>query len=332
METIDFNDIELNERVYGGMSGHKLGIVWNNENYLLKLPGNMHEKEFKNTELSYSNSPLCEFIGSHIYSFLGIPVHETVLGTRNGKCVVACKDFCSDTDSLLEFGKIKVTFEPNFTDSNGNPTNGFGTDLSEILKTIDEHPLLKKVDGVKERFWDMFIVDSLIGNIDRNNGNWGVLKHFDGSKELSPVYDNGNSFNANWDLNKMRTYLEDEKMFETVSYKGRLCTFLKNEKQLNPYHLIQSKEYGDCNNAVLRNVPKIKEKMPDIKNFINEIPAVKNDVAIISLTQKQFYNALIKSRFEKVLKPTYNEIKTSVDIKGIQPVVRKKPRDSGWER
>ena len=27
----------------------------------------------------------------------------------------------------------------------------------------------------KEKFWDMFVIDSLIGNTDRHNGNWGFL-------------------------------------------------------------------------------------------------------------------------------------------------------------
>lgn len=51
----------------------------------------------KNIQLSYSNSPVCEFIGSQIYEKLGFPVHETILrGERNRKIVVACGDFLQD--------------------------------------------------------------------------------------------------------------------------------------------------------------------------------------------------------------------------------------------
>ena len=43
-----------------------------------------------------------------------------------------------------------------------------------------------------ERFWDMFIVDALIGNWDRHNGNWGFLYNAEtDSMELAPVYDCG---------------------------------------------------------------------------------------------------------------------------------------------
>lgn len=47
----------------------------------------------KNINLSYSNSPVCEYIGSKIYELIGMPVHNTILGVRNEKIVVACEDF-----------------------------------------------------------------------------------------------------------------------------------------------------------------------------------------------------------------------------------------------
>ena len=39
-------------------------------------------------------------------------------------------------------------------------------------------------------FWDMFIVDALIGNWDRHNGNWGFLYDtVQDEMKLAPVYD-----------------------------------------------------------------------------------------------------------------------------------------------
>ena len=43
--------------------------------------------------VSYTTSPVSEYIGSHIYQSMGFPVHETKLGTYQNKVVVACKDF-----------------------------------------------------------------------------------------------------------------------------------------------------------------------------------------------------------------------------------------------
>ena len=120
MELVNFNDYKQNQRMYGGTAGRKMGICYNGENYILKFPGNLKEQNMKNINLSYSNSPVCEYIGSKIYEILGFDVHETILGKRGEKIVVACRDFLDDGDKLYEFDKIKVTFEPHFMDSNGN--------------------------------------------------------------------------------------------------------------------------------------------------------------------------------------------------------------------
>ena len=48
---------------------------------------------------------------------------------------------------------------------------------------------------VKEKFFDMFIIDSIIGNADRHNGNWGFL------------YDN-HTENFDIDLTTAEKYLE----------------------------------------------------------------------------------------------------------------------------
>ena len=162
MELINFDDFQQNQRMYGGTAGRKMGITYNGKDYLLKFPGNLKDHKMKNINLSYSNSPVCEYIGSKIYELVGLPVHNTILGTRNGKIVVACEDFLKDGDRLYEFDKIKVTFEPHFLDSNGNETNGIGVDLYEIMMTLQEHPFLQNISGVEEHFWYMFVMDALI--------------------------------------------------------------------------------------------------------------------------------------------------------------------------
>lgn len=159
-EMVDFTEYKQNIRVYGGAAGRKLGIVMDGENYIVKFPGNLKEKDLKTVNLSYSNSPISEYIGSHVYEIIGIPVHETKLGFYNGRIVVGCRDFLAEGEQLPEFEKIKVTFLPKFLDSGGNETNGTGTDLQEILLTIREHPIFSAVSGVEERFWDMFIGDA----------------------------------------------------------------------------------------------------------------------------------------------------------------------------
>lgn len=109
-------------------------------------------------------------------------------------------------------------------DSNGNETNGIGVDLYEILMTIQEHPFLKDLLGIKEHFWNMFMVDALFGNPDRNNSNWGIILDSKGEKRITPIYDNGNCLNCKWDEEKMQDVLLDEKALQIEAYRGRSFT------------------------------------------------------------------------------------------------------------
>ncbi|MBP2629496.1 MAG: hypothetical protein H6Q70_124 [Firmicutes bacterium] len=301
MELIDFSGYEQNDRMYGGLSGNKVGICYEDENYILKFPGNLKGREMKNIQLSYSNSPICEYLGSHIYQKLGIPTHDTLLGTRNGKIVVACKDFLRRGDRLNEFREIKTTYEPQFLDQNGDVTNGVGTDLNEIIDTMEKHPFLKGTPGVKERFWDMFVVDAYIGNSDRNNGNWGVIVRLDGKKELAPVYDNGGCLNNKWDDEKMDKILHDTAFLKAQAYNGVVCIFTLNDKKINPFQFIQKMEVSDCSLAVKRIVPRIEKCKLQIYRLIAATP-------VLSDIQKTFYRKMLNERLEKVLLPIYKKI------------------------
>lgn len=278
-----------------------MGITYEGKDYLLKFPGNLKEQQMKNINLSYSNSPVCEYIGSKIYGLVGLPVHHTILGTRNEKIVVACEDFLGDGDRLYEFDKIKVTFEPHFLDSNGNETNGVGVDLYEIMMTIQEHPFLKDISGVKEHFWNMFVMDALIGNTDRNNSNWGIILRKDGLKEIAPVYDNGNCLNNKWEDEKMQIVMNDTDKMEAEAYKARRCIFELHGKRVNPYHIMESMEYQECSEAIRRLTPKIGSSMNKIQEMIKEIP-------VISEIQKQFFTSIIEYRYENVLLPVCKRI------------------------
>lgn len=128
---------------------------------------------------------------------MNIPVHETSLGYFKGKIVVACKDFLERGDQLIEFKQLKNMYNEELTDliaKEGSFGTSGGTDLNVVLSVIEKNKILKMIPNVKERFWDMFVVDALIGNNNRNDEDWGVIKRLSEKYELAPVYDNGNAF------------------------------------------------------------------------------------------------------------------------------------------
>lgn len=153
---------------------------------------------------------------------------------------------------------------------------------------------MQDVPGVKEHFWNMFVIDALIGNTDRNNSNWGIILRKDGSKEIAPVYDNGNCLNSKWDDEKMQIVMNDADKMEAEAYKARRCIFELHGKRVNPYHIIESMEYQECSESIYRLVPRIGSSMDKIQDMIKEIP-------VLSEVQKKFFTSIIEYRYEKVL-------------------------------
>ena len=183
---IDFSSLPRRNKTYAGANGSKIAVVLDNEIYMLKFPGIARQ----NKDMSYANGCICEYLGCHVFEIVGIPVQKTLLGTfsRNGKekIVVGCKDFTTPETVVQDFASLKNTI----IDSEHN---GYGTELSDILMAIDEQQAVDPII-LKQRFWDMFIVDALIGNWDRHNGNWGFLYNsITDTLELAPVFDCGSS-------------------------------------------------------------------------------------------------------------------------------------------
>lgn len=299
----DFDQCPLDlQHVYGGHAAQKVGVLINNEPYMLKYPTNLKKRDIKNSDLSYSNSPYSEYIGSHVYSILGVPVHDTLIGQRKGKTVVACKNFCKENERLMMFSEIKTTFEPSRVFSEDSSiTEGSNTDLQEILQVLNEHPLLDfNREQVKRRFWNMFVIDAYLGNPDRNNENWGLITSNAG-KKLAPVYDNGNCLSDKWDERKILSFLESSEEEKKNIAFSIPSMFTENEKKIYPFNFISKKKNKDCNDAILRIVPRLIEGQNKINSFIKNISSLEQN-------SKDFYVEILNQRYTNGLLPVFKEI------------------------
>ena len=282
---IDFTDMPTRKKAYAGANGGKIAIVYEGEQYMLKFPP--HPK--RNKEMSYTNSCISEYLGSHIFEVVGIPVQETILGTYqvNGKekVVVACKDFTSHDTVIQDFASLKNTL----IDSGHS---GYGTELSEIQEAIDEQTAVNPSE-LKMRFWDMFIVDALIGNWDRHNGNWGFLYNSRTDEiSIAPVYDCGSCLYPQADEGVMKMTLEDSAEMDFRVFEIPLSGIRQDGEKIRYFDLISSLKNRDCNAALKRIVPKID--MNRINTLIDETPS-------ISELQKTFYKRMLAERKEKIL-------------------------------
>lgn len=301
MEVIDFNECKENDRDYGGNAGEKLGIIFNEENWFLKFPKST--VGMNRIDISYTTSPLSEYIGSHVYEALGISTHETLLGEKDGKIVVACKDFLKEGEKLKEFKNLKNMYNKDLTELLANESSsgsGDGTNLKVVLAVIEKNKVLKNVEGVKERFWDMFVVDALINNNDRNNGNWGVIMHCDSSKSLTPVYDNGNCFNNKASPLKLLNIFKDKNQLENIAYKSTFCIYSGDDNKLiNPNQFILSAENEDCNKAVKRIFERFD--LHKIYKIIDEIPCEYHKIPVLDDIYKVFIKVTLRLRKEDIL-------------------------------
>lgn len=289
---IDFTNLPVRKKTYAGANGSKISVLYNDELYMLKFPA----VPTINKEMSYANGCISEYLGCHVFESIGIPVQTTLLGTYtiNGKqkIVVACKDFTMDGLVLQDFASLKNTI----IDS---AHNGYGTELSDIVKTLEEQSAIDP-QLLIEWFWDMFIVDAFIGNWDRHNGNWGFLYAPKTDKiTLAPIYDCGSCLYPQADEEMMQKILADPAEREIRIYDRPLSGIKKNGQKIQYFKFISSLENDDCNKALKRILPKIN--MNEINKIIDETP-------FISDLQKNFYKTMLYERKEKILDFSYQKL------------------------
>ena len=282
---VDFTGLPKKNKTYAGANGSKIAVMYEGEQYMLKFPAIAK----RNQEMSYSNGCISEYIGCHIFESVGIPVQKTILGTytKNGKnrIVVACKDFTSTGKVLQDFASLKNTI----IDSEHN---GYGTELDDILQTLEEQTVFKPVD-LKNWFWDMFIVDALIGNWDRHNGNWGFLYDVQTDEmELAPVYDCGSCLYPQADENVMKTVLSDPQEKDFRIFSIPLSGIRKDGQKIKYFEFLSSLQYKDCNEALVRINKRID---------IQKINKIIDNTPYITDLQKTFYKVMLEERKEKIL-------------------------------
>lgn len=270
-------------------SEKKKTLIYGNKRHLVKFPDPVIGE---NKNITYINNAFSEYVGSNIFSIIGFETQNTALGTYlyNGKekIVCACEDFTDKINKLYEFESIALSI---------NPDKKIETELNDILEVIEESQNMIPND-TKEKFWDMFIVDSLIGNTDRHNGNWGFLVNSEsGNLKFSPIYDCGSCLNPMLDDDQIKNLSEIE--IKNLAINCYSC-IKENGKKINYMTFISDVKNKECNEAILRMFEKIK--IEKINEFIDSI-------SCMSYTRKEFYKKIILLRYN-ILEKTYKRIRS----------------------
>ena len=283
---IDFTNAIEEFNNYKG-SEKKKTLIYNDKKYLVKFPDPIREK---NKNISYINNAFSEYIGSNIFRIIGFKTQNTVLGKYeyNGKekIVCACEDFTDNENVLYEFENLALST---------NPDKKIETELNDIMEVIEENKMID-TEETKRKFWDMFIIDSLIGNTDRHNGNWGfLLNKTTGKVEFSPIYDCGSCLNPMLEDEEIKEFNETE--LKNLAINCYSC-LKENGKKINYMTYIKQMENEECNNAIKRLFTSII--MDEIKSFINSIESMSD-------IRKDFYKKIIEQRYD-IIKKIYENI------------------------
>ena len=286
---IDFTNSIEEFNNYKGSEKRKT-LIYNKKKYLVKFPDPIREK---NKNISYINNAFSEYVGSNIFKIVGFKTQNTILGKYEykgkEKIVCACEDFTDNEHVLYEFQNLALST---------NPDKKIETELADIMEVIEENKMID-TKKTKQEFWDMFVIDSIIGNTDRHNGNWGfLLNKKTGEIEFSPIYDCGSCLNPMLEDEEIKRINEIE--LKNLAINCYSC-LKENGKKINYMSFIKQMKNEECNKAIKRIFAKID--IDKIKTFIDNIECM-------SKIRKNFYKQIIERRYD-ILK----EVNECINIK-----------------
>lgn len=277
----DYSMYPKNPTIFSGAE-KKFEIIIDGHRYIVKFQ--------KNSEVGPTYNHVSEYLGSHIFQSIRLPVQETFLGTYDGKNVVVMKNFLQPEDTFVAFNGVGES-------SLERDKELYQYTYEDITAMLLENMKSTNVAETVARFWDMFVVDAFIGNFDRHGGNWGFIKQ-NNQYRIAPVYDNGSSLYPKLNTDeKIAQVLSSEDEIDQRIYIFPTSHIKVGNRKSSYFEVISSRQFRACNEALTRIVPRID--LARINTIIDEIED-------ISELRRQFYKTMLLQRYEKILLHTYH--------------------------
>ena len=291
---INFNEGQEKLNKFTG-SERKRTIILNGETYMLKFPDPVHHPKFKNL-LSYKNNVFSEHIGSSIFKSCGFNTQDTVLGyfvdeRGKEKIVVGCKDFTANGGDLYEISTLLNQITTS--DEKLSPT------IENVYFIIENISLIKDKAEILSSFWDMFVIDALIGNRDRHFGNWGILEKY-GEVSFSPIYDCGSSLSAMQDDSELQGIMDNPSLFKQQVLSNVVSSYTIGSKKIK-YHEIFKEPPQDLEKAILRIAPKID---------MDSICRIIYSVSVMPDVRKEYLKKAVELRYTQMILPALKYIQS----------------------
>lgn len=287
---VDLTECKELNNSFGG-SEVKKRIIYKDKIYMVKFPDRVRQLH---NSLSYMNNQFSEDIGCKIFKSVGIDTQNTFLATYTMpndevKIVVACEDFTQYGHKLFEFYKLSLMSE----ESSSIRTRA---NVDSIMSIIDQNSSIVNKESFKLSFWEMFVVDGLINNSDRNLENFGILEDRVGRVSFAPIFDCGSSLSGLLTNEAMEYYLHNFSKFKQREFNvfsafrrdGKKILF--SEEIKNPTELLSQ--------AIINIVPKID---------LNQIDKIIYSTEGMSSVHKEYMSQSIELRYATILQPAYKK-------------------------
>lgn len=144
---------------------------------------------------------------------------------------------------------------------------------------------LKDYEGLEAEFIKIIFLDYLIGNTDRHQSNWGILKKDGEIAGMAPIYDNGSSLCSYIPENQIDDFLGTDrlKFNALVDTKSRSRIRIDKHNKKEPTHLevieylkANRKDFYNNLNNVNENINR--DKIRKILDNINEISVKRKEL------------------------------------------------------
>lgn len=149
-----------------------------------------------------------------------------------------------------------------------------------------------------EQFLGIMVFDALIGETDRHEENWGLIKE-NNSYRLSPIYDSGCNL-----LRELKNKVNARKIydgiinFDNYILKSKTCIYKENLKTRYKHFELIEELYNEYPNIIINEIKNLKRlSNKDIEKIVNKLP--KN---IIEEQHKDFIKKYLIKRRNILLK------------------------------
>lgn len=184
-----------------------------------------------------------------------------------------CWSFLNENESLVEGADMIMGYDQTYD-----------RDFLQGDKEIYNFDLLYRVFRDYEMLDDLFqmiVFDTLIGNTDRHQDNFGIIRNENTGKiiRFAPLYDNASSLGRELSRENAEKKLSDDRSFNAYLFGTKSTTLIRwnsrwEKKEINIfdfYNLVKEKYYNEIikHNQVVENLSDKK-----IYNIVNNVPSI----------------------------------------------------------